>query len=89
MLKGGEIDTDASWELVDGEIVWLSPANPYHGATSALIAASLVSFARVIGAWVLTADPGFMVGSDFQQLRAPDVALVTRERLGILQHGST
>jgi Uma2 family endonuclease len=89
MLKHGEIDLDANWELVDGEIVWLSPSNRYHGRVCAAIVVALGAFVRLIGAALLCNDPGFIVGTHRHQLRGPDVALVTRERLYILERGST
>jgi Uma2 family endonuclease len=84
MLKCGEIDPDATWELVNGEIVWLSPASNYHSQVCALIIALLVPFAQRIGGRVLTEGAGFMVGPRLQQMRSPDVSLVSRERLHIL-----
>jgi Uma2 family endonuclease len=89
MLRRGEIQPDASWELVDGEIVWLSPGNHEHGWVCALIVAALAPFAARTGAALLCNDAGFIVGADRQQLRGPDVALVTKERLEILERGST
>jgi Uma2 family endonuclease len=83
MLKCGEIDPDARWELVDGEIVWLAPTNWYHAQVVVAVAVALVPFAKQIGAAVLGGDPGFIVGSRHQQLRGPDVALVTKDRLTI------
>lgn len=89
MLKCGEIDPDASWELVDGEIVWLSLTNAYHGEVEAAVVFALWPFARRIGAALLSGDPGFVVGAEHQQLRGPDVALVTRERRHILDRSRT
>lgn len=87
MLAQGEFDPDAIFELVDGEVIWLSPTNLYHARVCAAIVAALWPFAKQIGAWLLTAEPGFAVGQLRQQLRAPDVALVTKERFYILPPG--
>ena len=84
MLREGEIDPDAQFELVDGEILWLSPTHHRHGQICGLIIFALFPFARGIGARMLDGQAGFMVGEHYQQLRAPDVALVTKERLHIL-----
>ncbi len=89
MLKRGEISPDSNWELVDGEIVWLSPANRYHAQVCAAITAALWAFAQRIGARVLAGDPGFLVGAEHQQLRGPDVAVVSKERLDIIERSST
>jgi Uma2 family endonuclease len=89
MVKSGEIDPDAIWELVDGEIVWLSPTNTHHGRVCAAIVVALAPFAERIGAALLCNDPGFAVGQWHQQLRGPDVALVIRERLDIVDPSRT
>ncbi|MGH2364389.1 MAG: hypothetical protein ACRDHX_07020, partial [Chloroflexota bacterium] len=78
MLRDGEIDPDAQFELVDGEILWLSPTFNYHGRTCVQIMLTIAPFAKSIGAELLDGQAGFMVGEQHQQLRAPDVALVTR-----------
>jgi Uma2 family endonuclease len=89
MLQHGEIDPDSNWELVDGEIVYLSPTNPYHGQVVIAIGVALADFARQIGAALTGADSGFRVGDRHQQLRGPDVALVTQLRLNIIARGQT
>jgi Uma2 family endonuclease len=89
MLKCGEIDPDARWELVDGEIVWLSPTNHYHAQVEVAIALALGPFAKQIGAALMAGDPGFVVGALHQQLRGPDIALVTKERLHIIPRDQT
>jgi Uma2 family endonuclease len=85
LLKCGEIDREARWELVDGEIVDLAPTSPRHGQICIAIIEALLPFARRIGAKLFTADTGFLVGALREQLRAPDLALVSRERLHIVE----
>ncbi|MDE3074231.1 MAG: Uma2 family endonuclease [Chloroflexota bacterium] len=80
MVKRGEIDPDAFFELVNGEIVWLTPAHSPQPMICMLIGSQLVPFAQRIGAVVLDSSAGFMVGPGHQQLRGPDVSLVTKER---------
>jgi Uma2 family endonuclease len=87
MLACGEIDPDTSWELVDGEIVYLSPTNRQHARVVGALAAGLWEFSRLINAELLVGDPGFIVGERGQQLRGPDLAIVTRERLTIFREG--
>ncbi len=84
MPERGELDPDAFFELVDGEIIWLAPAHSEHGRVCSTITVRLGPFAESIGAALLDGQTGFMVGERRQQLRCPDVALVTRERLHIL-----
>ncbi|MDE3076642.1 MAG: Uma2 family endonuclease [Chloroflexota bacterium] len=85
MLSRGEIDPDAMFELVDGEILWLSPTNSYHARICTRIIRLLGPFADRIGADLLDGQAGFMVGARRQQLRSPDVSLVAHDRLNILR----
>jgi Uma2 family endonuclease len=89
MVKCGEIEPDKAWELIDGEIVWLSPANPCHAEVVATLAALLYQFVRGIGGRLLAGDSGFVVGANRDQLRGADVALVSHERAHILTADST
>src|SRR5690348_3633130 len=84
MVKSGELPQDEFWEFVNGEIVWLAPVNHPQGVICARIVAKLVPFGDEIGAMVFDGQAGFWVGDDFQQLRAPDVSLVTKERRHIV-----
>jgi Uma2 family endonuclease len=88
MMQCGQLNEDDVLELVNGEIVWLAPVSTSHGGSSARIGARLVPFADDIGARVHDSSAGFMVGENLQQLRSPDVSLVTKERLDILRQGA-
>ena len=87
MLKCGEIDPEANFELVGGEIIWLTPAEYYHAQVCSAITGELWPFAKRIGAALLDGSAGFMVGAQLQQIRCPDVSLITKERLHILPRG--
>jgi len=87
MVASGELSQDEFWEFVNGEIVWLAPAHHPQGVICACIVATLVPFGKRIGGLVFDGQAGFWVGNDFQQLRAPDVSLVTRERRHIVADG--
>jgi Uma2 family endonuclease len=87
MVRCGELSQDDFWEFVNGEIVWLAPVNHPQGVICMLIGYQLVGFAKKIGGLVFDGQAGFWVGQDFQQLRAPDVSLVTKERRSIVVDG--
>jgi len=84
MIDRGELCSDDMFELVNGEIVWLAPAFNKHGATCMLVGSKLMPFAQQIGAVVVDGQTGFRVGEHLQQLRSPDVSLITKERLDIV-----
>ena len=87
MIACGELSQDEFWEFANGEIVWLAPAHYPQPVICTLISAELVPFGKRIGALVFDSNGGFMVGQHNQQLRAPDVSLVTRERLNMIRRG--
>jgi Uma2 family endonuclease len=69
-------------ELVQGEVVDLTPAGSSHGRIAALIAEVLGAFVRPrrLGV-VLTADAGFILARNPDTVRAPDVAVVLQGRI--------
>lgn len=69
------------WELLDGEVVYLAPANLEHGYLVAVIASLLNGYVRprALG-WVLAGDTGIILRRDPDRLRAPDVCFFARER---------
>ncbi|MGH2365464.1 MAG: Uma2 family endonuclease [Chloroflexota bacterium] len=79
MINRGELCTDQPFELVDGELVWLSLSRPRESETSGVLFATIFPFARAIGAHMLDSSGAFMVGARLQQLRGPDVSLVVEE----------
>lgn len=85
MLRDGELDWDDMFELVNGEIVPVAPVNVPHSQVCIRIILALGPFARGIGAQLLDSSVGVMVGDNLQQLRGPDVSLVSRERMSILR----
>jgi Uma2 family endonuclease len=84
MLEQGELDRDWNWELVNGELVQLSRSKPRESETSMIIAGTIFPFARSIGARMLDSSGGFTVGERLQQLRGPDVSLVTKGRAHLI-----
>jgi Uma2 family endonuclease len=76
------LDPPGSWELVDGQVVSLSPAGARHGRVVARLARALGDFvdARRLGV-VLAGDVGFVLRRDPDTVRAPDVAFLAAARL--------
>jgi Uma2 family endonuclease len=87
MVKCGELDSDTKVELVDGELVALTPASHYHAQVCIEISSALHPYARSINARLLDSSAGFRVGSKHQQVRSADVSLVVQERSTILPVG--
>ena len=75
-------DDGYRYELVRGELRKMSPAGYRHGRASAKIGASLLNYATAhnLGE-VCAAETGFLIESDPDHVRAPDVAFVRRERV--------
>jgi Uma2 family endonuclease len=67
-------------ELIDGEIIEMAPAGFEHGRVVARISRILGEFVERsdLPGVVLAGDPGFII--DEHNVRAPDVAYLTRER---------
>jgi Uma2 family endonuclease len=69
-------------ELVQGELIRMSPAGFEHGRIAAECAAILCDYVRPRGLGVVTgAETGFHIGHDPDTVRAPDAAFTRAERL--------
>ena len=70
------------YELIAGEVRKMSPAGWKHGLIAGELHISLGSYVRKnkLGA-VFEGDTGFLLSSDPDTVRAPDVAFICRERL--------
>jgi Uma2 family endonuclease len=76
------LDPPGHWELVDGQVVVVSPAGALHGIIVARVARVLGGFVEEhrLGE-VLAGDPGFILQRDPDTVRGPDVAFVSATRL--------
>lgn len=72
---------EGNWELIDGELVEMTPAADRSASTAMMIGSLLVNYVlplrlgRVYGP-----DGGFVIFPDRQTVRAPDVSFVSAER---------
>ena len=77
---------EGNWELVEGELVMMSPAGEESGAVAAAIAV-LVGFhvrANRLGR-SYGADTGFRPFAEIETVRAPDFAVVRGDRLAAIK----
>ena len=74
------------YELVRGELRKMAPAGHVHGKTTVRITWRLAQHveAHDLGA-VYAAETGFLLAGDPDTVRAPDVAFVRRDRLGLAE----
>jgi Uma2 family endonuclease len=74
---------DVRSELVQGEVVRMSPAGGEHGVVAMRIGSRLLVYveAHDLGV-VCAAETGFLVDRNPDTIRAPDVAFVSKERMG-------
>jgi Uma2 family endonuclease len=89
MQLAGELNREEPFELVDGEIVWLAFPSLFHARVVGAICVLVAPFVERIGGVLFTDGAGFRVGTDFMNLRGPDLALVTRERRHIVPNDAT
>ena len=76
------------WELVDGEMIELSPTADRSGWVSGRVFSRLERFvdARHLG-WAFPPETGFILFSDRATVRSPDAAFVRFDRLRALSDG--
>lgn len=75
-------DDGYRYELVRGELIKMAPAGAEHGDIAAEVGASLRIYVKANGLGkVYATDTGFVIGTDPDHVRAPDVAFVRQERV--------
>ena len=75
-------DDGYRYELVRGALIKMAPASFFHGVYGGNIAASLAPYVirNSLGKVCIT-DPGFLLWTDPDQVRVPDFAFVSKERI--------
>ena len=69
-------------ELVKGKVYEMAPAGGRHGYAAMNLGILMGGHVRLNGlGWVFAAETGFIVHSDPDTVRAPDVSFVSRDRL--------
>jgi Uma2 family endonuclease len=75
-------------ELVAGELKEMTPAGHEHGSVTMNFSGPLHTFVKANNLGVVyAAETGFLLSSDPDTVRAPDIAFVNRERVRVLQKG--
>ena len=68
-------------ELVRGRLVREPPATPEHGGVIVRLGARIHAFVERTGLGMVTSDAGFLLATDPDTVRAPDLAFVARDRI--------
>ncbi len=72
---------DGRFEIIEGEVVAMSPTGFTHGRQSGYITFFLVEYALHSGLGYVTTDTGYYAADDDETLLGPDVAFIRMERL--------
>ena len=73
---------DARFELLQGDLIMMSPAGSKHGNLAMKIGARIQVYVEDQGlGYVFAAETGFFIESDPDTVRAPDVGYIRQERL--------
>ena len=67
---------DGRYELVDGEVVEMAPANEQHGAVALNIGGAFLSYSRRYGVGRASVETGYVLRRAPDMVRGPDVAFV-------------
>lgn len=82
----GNLPADSRYELIEGELVELSPAKIRHGYVTITITAELISYnKRTRYGSIFAAETGYYTRGDDRTVRAPDVSIISFARLPLDQ----
>ena len=75
-------DDNYSYELIRGRLIQMPKPSPRHGYVATSIGVALYTFVKAhdLGV-VLTNEVGFMLASDPDTVRAPDISFLRRDRI--------
>ena len=76
-----EADDDKRYELVEGEIIAMSPTGIWRGRLLIRLGRYLDSFVEANDLGIVTGDTGYYQPSDRHNLLGPDLAFVMNERM--------
>jgi Uma2 family endonuclease len=77
-----EMPLQGIWELIDGELLEVTPASGRSSRIGGRLYARLADHAEPSGlGWAFPAETGFILFDDRQTVRSPDAAVVLRDRL--------
>lgn len=75
-------EDDYRYELVEGELIRMSPTKPRHGKIAAKIIRILGNYVEAKGLGeIYGTDTGFIIRRHPDTVRAPDIAFVSKERI--------
>ncbi len=80
-LQGWDGTQDKKYELIDGEIIEMSPANLLHAWLASKLSTILNKYADEKGLGFSFVEGGFSPPDDCHNLYAPDVAFVREDRM--------
>ena len=75
------LDSDLRVELIEGELVEMSPTGPKHGVVVSELAYQLQAYARSqIGLHIAIGEAGFILHRDPNTVVAPDITVLTAQQ---------
>jgi len=80
-LPGWDGARDRKYELINGELIEMSPANVLHAWIASRLVTILNNFAEEKRLGITFVEAGFYLSEDRHNLYAPDVAFVSRARM--------
>lgn len=76
-------ENNCRYELVKGELITMAPVGKHHGAVVSEVMPPLAIFVKVRDLGKVFTEVGFVLATDPDTVRAPDVSFVRKDRLDI------